>query len=442
MDVSIPYEPRDYQLALHKLVKRFKILIWHRQSGKTTFAITELIKKAITEPGVYIYVAPEKSQAKNIVWKDPTVLFKYLPFELVKKKNEVELTVYFKKTVKGGIATVFYVEGADNIDRLRGLKPRGVILDEYDQMNPAIWTEVLLPAINQSGGWAIFIGTFKGKGNLWNLITQLKDPLTGELTPLWDFTKNEPIDNPNYYASIFPYWKNPHFTKEMELIARQSMTPGQFNQEYGCLPMEGASSVFGSLKEIMTGELKNVNPTHLYSMGVDLAKYQDFTAVSIIDRNTHELVYQERWQSDWTTTLEKIILLRNKYNKAHVTIDSTGVGDPIAELLAKRGVRCDDFKFSSKSKDQLVTKMGVFFQEKKIKLPPMDAIPNLINELEQFTYEILPSGKIRYSAPNGIHDDEVMSLGLAIWYLKDKPTTDSYSVGQPKMSIPNLDPHF
>lgn len=440
MEVTVPYKPRDYQLAIHRDTHRFKILVWHRQSGKTTLAITELIKKAILEPGVYLYVAPEKSQAKNIIWKDPTVLFKYLPNELIKKKNEVELTVYFKRTVKTSPGSVFYVEGADNIDRLRGLKPRGVILDEFDQMDPAIWTDVLLPAINQSNGWVIFIGTFKGKGNLWNLLTTLKDPRTNELTPLWDFTNNKKIENENYFADILPYDKNPFFTKEQELIARQTMSPGAFNQEYACLPMEGASNVFGSLKDIMDGSLEPPNESHLYSMGVDLAKTQDYTAVSIIDRNTHHLVFQERWQADWTVTLEKIVQLRNRYNKAHVTIDSTGVGDPITELLLKRGVKCDDFKFSNKSKDQLVTKMGVFFQEKKIHLPPIDVIPNLINELEQFTYELLPSGKIRYSAPGNLHDDEVMSLGLAIWYLKDKPTTDTYSFGTPRMGIPNLDP--
>jgi len=377
----------------------------------------------VFDPGVYLYVAPEKQQAKNIVWKDPTVLFKYLPQELIRKKNEVELTVYLKNK------SVFYVEGADNVDRLRGIKPKGVILDEYAQMKPEVWNEVLFPAINQSGGWAIFIGTFKGKNHFYNFFSKY-----------WDWEKLEYIQNDNYFAFWLPFNKNPHFTQEQERLARESMPPGQFNQEYGCLPMEGASNVFPSLKDLMTGSLKEPHPSHLYSMGVDLAKVRDYTAVSIIDRNTHELVLQERWQGEWSVTLEKLILLRNRYNRAHITIDSTGVGDPIAELLAKRGVRCDDFKFSNTSKDQLVKKMGVYFSEKKITLPPVDQIPNLVTELEQYTYELLPSGKIRYTAPDGLHDDEVMSLGLAIWYLKDKPTEDTYASYSPPTKIPNLDP--
>jgi Terminase large subunit, T4likevirus-type, N-terminal/Terminase RNaseH-like domain len=378
---------------------------------------------------VYLYVGPEKSQAKNIIWKDPQGLFKFLPNELIKKKNEVELTVYFKQTVPKTPGSVFYIEGADNIDRMRGLKPKGIILDEYAQIKPELWTEVLFPAINQSGGWVIFIGTFKGKNHFYDLFSKF-----------WDWEKLEQIAHQDYAAFYLPYWKNEFFTEDQIRAAKETMPPLQFDQEYGCLPMSGSSNVFPSLRELMTGSLQTPHPAHLYSMGVDLAKYQDFTAVSIIDRNTHELIFQERWQADWSQTLEKIILIRNRYNKAHITIDSTGVGDPIAELLSKRGVKCDDFKFSQTSKDQLVKKMGVFFSEKKLKLPPVDQIPNLINELEQFTYEILPSGKIRYSAPGGMHDDEVMSLGLAIWFLKDQPTQDTYSTFVPRQTIPNLDP--
>jgi hypothetical protein len=38
----------------------------------------------------------------------------------------------------------------------------------------------------------------------------------------------------------------------------------------------------------------------------------------------------------------------------------------------------------------------------------------LIDELKCFSYEILPSGKLRYAAPEGLYDDGVISLGLAI----------------------------
>lgn len=432
MELKIPYKPRPYQLKIHNDPHRFKIAVFHRQAGKTTFAINELIKKMILEPGVYLYVAPEKSQAKNIIWKDPTVLFKYLPAELIKKKNEVELTVYLKKTVPNQPGSVFYIEGADNIDRMRGLKPKGVILDEYAQMKPEVWTEVLFPAINQSGGWVIFIGTFKGKNHFYDLFSKY-----------FDWSTLEAIENEDYVAFYLPETRNEFFTDNQRRMARETMPEMQYKQEYGCEPMSGVSSVFPSITPLLTGSLKAKNPNHFYSMGIDLAKSVDYTAVSIIDRNTHCLVYQSRWQGDWNTTMETLTSLYKAWNRPTVTIDSTGVGDPISEMLKRRGMRmteASDFKFSGKSKDQLVKKMCLFFSEKKITLPNSDEIPNLVNEIEQYAYEILPSGKIRYSAPSGKHDDEVMSLGLAMWPLKDQPETNIYTTGTPKQGIDQLDP--
>jgi hypothetical protein len=211
LEIKIPYKPRDYQLNIHQDHHRFRIAVFHRQAGKTTFAINELIKRAILEPGVYLYVGPEKSQAKNIIWKDPQGLFKYLPPELIKKKNEVELTVYFKVTVAKQPGSVFYIEGADNIDRMRGLKPRGIILDEYAQIKSELWTEVLFPAINQSGGWVIFIGTFKGKNHFYDLFTRY-----------WDWEKGQSIPNEDYATFYLPYYKNPYFTEDQIRAARKT----------------------------------------------------------------------------------------------------------------------------------------------------------------------------------------------------------------------------
>ncbi len=414
----------------------------------------------VMHPGVYLYVGPEKGQAKNIIWKDPQGLFKFLPTELIKKRNEVELTVYLTKTADrcrscdneqmigkktcnnckaslkgcGQQGSIFYIEGADNIDRMRGLKPRGIILDEYAQIKPELWTEVLFPSINQSGGWVIFIGTFKGKNHFYDLFSRY-----------YDWEKQQSIESEDYATFYLPYHKNPFFTEDQVRAARETMPPAQFNQEYGCVPLSGTSNVFSDLGALTTGRIEDKHPNHtnhLFSIGIDLAKHVDYTAMSIVCRNCHQLVDQQRWQADWTVTLEKIINTHKMWNEAHITIDSTGVGDPITELLRKRGLtgrKLDDFKFSNTSKDRLIKKLGIYFSEGKIKLPPMDQIPNLFTELEQFTYKISEQGKIQYSAPTGKHDDEVYSLGLAVWYLQDNPTIDLYSTFIPNQSTPDLD---
>lgn len=434
--IKIPFTPRDYQNQIINDPHPFKIVVFHRQSGKTTTALNILNKEAILNPGTYLYIAPEKSQAKNIIWKDSEGIFKYVPYEFIASKNDVELTIKFKPTKfresgRPYPGSIFMIEGSDNPDRVRGLKPRGAILDEYDQIDESLW-ETLFPALNQNGGWAIIIGTFKGKGRLYDLFSKY-----------WDWQKMESIDDPYFKAFYLPAHLNKFFTPEMQVKAKSVMSPSMYAQEYELQPMDGAGRVFPSITDLMVGGLRPRNKYHFYTMGVDLGKSVDYTAVSIIDRNTHELVYQERWQAEWSTTVEKILTLRKQYNNAHIVIDSTGLGDPIAEILRKRGVgrsHIEDFKFSTKSKDQLIKKMAVFFSEGRVILPPWDQIQNLASEIEQYTYEILPSGNYRYTAPQGRHDDEVMSLGLAMWPLQDTPIKELYQVGTGTSETIELDP--
>ena len=92
------------------------------------------------------------------------------------------------------------------------------------------------------------------------------------------------------------------------------------------------------------------------------------------------------------------------------SVDSTGVGDPILEALQKKGPNYEGYKFSSSSKQQLMEGLAVAIQRSEIKFPD-----GLIKaELEIFEYQYTRTG-VRYSAPDGFHDDCVCALALA-WY--------------------------
>ena len=56
--------------------------------------------------------------------------------------------------------------GADNPDALRGIYLDGVVLDEYADMDPRVWSEVIRPALADRAGWAVFIGTPQGPQRL------------------------------------------------------------------------------------------------------------------------------------------------------------------------------------------------------------------------------------------------------------------------------------
>lgn len=163
-----PYEPRPQFLPLHNRDTRWFIGVAHRRAGKTVADINELVigatKCRLPNPR-FAYVAPQLNQAKDIAW---TYLKEYTDF-LRPKVNESELWV----ELPGGKRIRIY--GADNPDRLRGIYLDGVVLDEFGDMDPTIWTQVIRPALSDRGGWASFIGTPKGRNTFHKLWVDAKD---------------------------------------------------------------------------------------------------------------------------------------------------------------------------------------------------------------------------------------------------------------------------
>jgi hypothetical protein len=63
----------------------------------------------------------------------------------------------------------------------------------------------------------------------------------------------------------------------------------------------------------------------------------------------------------------------------------------------------------------------------------------LIDELEAFGMDVTPSGHLIFSAPEGYHDDCVMSLAMAYWHIKGKTKTENMVAAQ---SIPQRKKRF
>jgi hypothetical protein len=113
----------------------------------------------------YAYLAPFYRQAKDVAWN-------YLKFFLkpvIKKIRESELRV---ELINDAWITLY---GADNPDSLRGIYLDGVILDEFGDSRPSLWGQVILPTLVDRGGWAVFIGTPKGKNHFWKIYNRSRN---------------------------------------------------------------------------------------------------------------------------------------------------------------------------------------------------------------------------------------------------------------------------
>jgi hypothetical protein len=207
-NVKLKYRPRSVFDDFHRRKQRWAIVVAHRRCGKTVACINDLIVRASLEGkknGRYAYVAPYYSQAKNIAW-DYLVRFAE---PVLAKANQSELWV---ELINGSRIRLF---GADNPDALRGLYLDGIVLDEYADMRPRIWGEIVRPLLADRLGWAVFIGTPKGHN------------------AFWDLYNNATKDDRWYVKTLRASQTELLPWDELE-DARKSMSEDQYLQEFEC----------------------------------------------------------------------------------------------------------------------------------------------------------------------------------------------------------------
>lgn len=167
--IKIPYRPRNWARALHSAKLRWIVLIIHRRGGKTTGAFNHLQRDAINNPNTrYAYIAPTYKQAKRIVWSMAKFYSRNIPGV---KYNEGELLITYAN------GSEIMIVGANNPDSLRGIALWGAFLDEYPQISPIVFTEIITKCLADHEGYCIFGGTPKGKGHFYKLYKiALKSP--------------------------------------------------------------------------------------------------------------------------------------------------------------------------------------------------------------------------------------------------------------------------
>jgi phage terminase large subunit len=163
--VFVDYQPRRQFVAFHGRWQRFACIVTHRRAGKTVACIHDLHRGATGSQKPrprYAYLAPFLRQSKAVAWD-------YLRTAIEPGRaagasaHESELRIDY---VNGGQVRLY---GADNPDAMRGIYLDGVVLDEYADMDPRVWSEIIRPALADRQGWAVFIGTPKGRNGFFEL---------------------------------------------------------------------------------------------------------------------------------------------------------------------------------------------------------------------------------------------------------------------------------
>jgi phage terminase large subunit len=202
------YEPRAQFVGFHEREKRWSVIVAHRRAGKTVACVMDLLTRALATSKTsarFAYIAPFYSQAKQTAWD----YLKLYSQDVAAKVSESELSV---ELFNGSRVRLY---GADNPDALRGIYLDGVVMDEFADMRSTVWGEIIRPLLADRKGWAVFIGTPKGKNAFYELYQQAKD-------------------DPNWFSLTLRASETGLLPADELADARKAMSEAQYEQEFEC----------------------------------------------------------------------------------------------------------------------------------------------------------------------------------------------------------------
>lgn len=403
-EINLNYAPQPYQYEIHTDPSRFKVIVRGRRGGKTEEEIQGAVMDAVKNPGRHWLVGPNYRQIKSIAW---TRLKAVLEVDKDWVFNEQELYAHNPHILdEKGTPTRIELKGADKEDSLVGVALKSLRVDEAALVKAHVWSQVLRPMLADYQAPAYFYSTPRGKNWFYDLYMR---GVNGD---------------DNWKSWRQPTAINGYIRPEEIEESRKDMTEMMFSQEIMAEFLSEETGVFKKIRQCVVGTYKQPVAGRFYVMGIDLAKTVDFTVLTVIDSVTREVVSWHRFQDlSWSIQKLRIQELAAKYNNALCIVDSTGVGDPITEDLQRAGLSLwyqgekAGFKFTNDSKNQLINNLAIAIEQRRITFPHE---PILVDELNSFEYGITDGGRIKYGAPDGKHDDCVISLALACWALKNQ----------------------
>jgi phage FluMu gp28-like protein len=370
----------NYQIDALFNDSRYAIVESSTKAGKTAACLVWIIEQALQGKSGqdFWWIAPIYGQCR--------IAFRRLKAGLPREAfeaNESELTL----TLINGSRIV--CKSAEKPDNLYGEDVFAAVFDEASRAREEAW-HALRSTLTATRGKVRIIGNVKGRKN-WAYKLARKAESGEPGMSYQKITAYDAID-----AGILS-------EDEIE-DARRQLPDNVFRELYLAEPSNDEGNPFGLLA--IRDCISPMSTDEAVCFGVDLAKSVDFSVIIGLDKNKQVCVF-ERFQKSWNDTIESV---RRIVGNTRASVDSTGVGDAVLELLQADGRRnFEGFKFTSASKQQLMEGLAVAIQKQEIGFP--EGV--IVNELEAFEYEFSRTG-VKYSAPSGMHDDTVCALALAV----------------------------
>lgn len=368
-----------YQRAILDSKARFTVTTAATKIGKTFSHSWWLFEESCNPPKLganYWWIAPVFSQAEIAFNRIRRFLGHSSDFK-------INLT---KMLIETPVESFIHYKTAQDPDNLYGEDVFAAVFDEFTRAKEAAWI-ALRSTLTATKGPCKFIGNAKGRKN-WGFRLAMK-ARAGE--PGYEFFKVTAYDAVR--EGILDL-------AEVEQ-AKRDLPDLAFRELYLAEDLEDQANPFGI--SFIAACVKPISDKRAICYGVDLAKSVDWTVVVGLDING-DICYFQRWQSDWGQTKSRLKMILD----APTYIDSTGVGDPIVEDICRETYGVEGFHFSSSSKQKLMEGLASDIQKKETSV--LEGI--MREEMEAFEFVYTSTG-VKYSAPDGVHDDTVCALALA-----------------------------
>ena len=322
---SLNIELLDWQKQVWADDTRFKIVAAGRRTGKSRLAAWMLIVNALqADKGQVFYVAPTQGQARDIMWQ--TLLDLANPVVVSAHINNLQI-----KLVNGATISL---KGADRPETMRGVSLKFLVMDEYADMKPEVFEQILRPALADQKGGALFIGTPMGRNHFYEL-----------------YKYAELEDDVSYAAWHFTSYDNELLDSEEIDLAKKSMSSYAFRQEF-MASFEARGSEMFKEEWVKFGDKPDVGD---YYISIDLAGFEDVSkkrsknskldesAIAVVKVNEDgwflENIIYGRW--DLAETARKIFEAVRDYRPISVGIErgisKQAVMSPLMDMMKQNG---------------------------------------------------------------------------------------------------------
>lgn len=377
-------KPHPGQQRVLDEAKRFNILNCGRRWGKNYL--------------LHNRVVDDLMGGRTIGWGSPSyknlsedwrVLLALL-MPIVRTKNEQERRI---ETITGGVLEMWSLDNPDVI-RSRGYNNFYINEAAYVPNLIAVFSKVLRPLLTDK------------KGGLW--VASTPNGMNGYHTM---YTWGNSL--PDWRSWTFTSYDNPYLDPKELDDAKKTQTEEEWRQETMAEFIQNEGAVFRNIVAATTAipdDLPIMHRGHYIVAGADWANENDFTALSIACVECEREVALDRFHElDYFFQLQRLEILHNEWGVKLWEVELNAMGQPIYQEMQRMGLPVRGFNTTMQSKNTLIRDFALAVEKGDVRL-----LPDLVAtaELQAYRRSVSENGNARYSAPDGMHDDTVISRAL------------------------------